>query len=90
LYETRTGCGNASDEDAKPKRSVSNKSGGIKVRATEANEGWHERWHSLKARRPALRRNRASRNFYFPRYFLGTKWLTGEMAKATVETIESF
>jgi len=42
LYETRTGCGNASDEDAKPKRSVSKKSGGIKVRATEANEGWHE------------------------------------------------
>jgi hypothetical protein len=33
---------NASDEDAKPKRSVSKKSGGIKVRATEANEGWHE------------------------------------------------
>jgi len=44
----------------------------------------------------------ASRNFYSPRYFLDTTqataigeevchfWLTGEMAKATVETIESF
>jgi hypothetical protein len=38
LYETRTGCGNPSDENAKPERSLSKKSGGIKVRAIQANE----------------------------------------------------
>jgi hypothetical protein len=56
----------------------------------------------LKARRPALGVTAPPRNLYSPRYFLDTAqataigeevchfWLTGEMAKATVETIESF